>query len=293
MLEPDEDQAQEWESLRAAVEAAEPLERARVLGDLARRIRVLVVHAIDRGQLGHIGGDFSVTDVLATLYGAVLRVDPLRPAWPERDRLVLSKGHCAASLYSVLALSGFFSPDRILSFCAPLSELNGHPNRTEVPGVETNTGPLGHGFPVAVGHALGARLQGSERRTFVILGDGESQEGSNWEAAMYAGNERLSALTAIVDYNGLQQGASVKDTNDLAPLADKWRAFNWNVVESDGHDYNALLESFGQTDGQRPTCVIAHTIKGRGVSFMENQVGWHHRVPDDDEVRQILAELER
>src|SRR3954469_17209281 len=160
---------------------------------------------------------------------------------------------------------------------APLSPLNGHPNRTKVPGVETNTGPLGHGFPVAVGHALAAKLQGSARRTFVVLGDGELQEGSNWEAAMTAAHYQLSALTAIVDRNRLQQGARTEDTNRLEPLADKWRAFGWETGELDGHDHAALWAAFTAAPAGRPRCVIARTIKGKGVSFMEDRVQWHHK----------------
>jgi len=291
MLRSNAAQTDRWRALREAVDFADGPEQARLLAELATTIRVSVVRAIDAAQLGHIGGDFSVADILATLYGGVLRLDPGRPDWPDRDRLVLSKGHCAASLYSVLAQSGFFAPERLSTFAADLSELNGHPNRMSVPGVETNTGPLGHGFPVAVGHAIGARLQGSERRTFVILGDGESQEGSNWEAAMFAGNQRLGALTAIVDLNGIQQGARVSDTNGLEPVGAKWKSFNWAVEEVDGHDHRALLDVLGSGSRDRPTCVIAHTVKGKGVSFMEDRVAWHHKVPDPEQVQAALAEL--
>ena len=204
------------------------------VAELARKVRISDLHMINKAQLGHIGGDFSVADILATLYGAVLHVDPNNPTDPERDRFVLSKGHCAGALYATLAHSGFIPLDQLETFAQPLSALNGHPNRTKVPGVETNTGPLGHGFPVAVGHALGAKLQGSARRTFVVLGDGELQEGSNWEAAMTAGHYGLSNLTAIVDRNRLQQGARTEETKRLEPLADKWISFGFEVRDIDG-----------------------------------------------------------
>jgi transketolase len=176
----------------------------------------------------------------------------------------------------------------------PLSRLNGHPNHTKVPGVEANTGPLGHGLPIAVGAALGAELQGAAWRTFVLTGDGELQEGSNWEAAMAAAHFQLDRLTVIVDRNGLQQGARTEDTIALEPLADRWRAFGFAVAEVDGHDIPALIDVFGRVplERRRPTCVIARTSKGRGVSFIEDRVEWHHRIPSDAELADALAELE-
>lgn len=261
--------------------------------EFARSIRLADVQMIGHAGIGHVGGDFSVTDILATLYGAVLRIDPARPREPERDRLILSKGHCAGALYCTLALRGFFPVSELSTFAQPLSALNGHPNRTKVPGVETNTGPLGHGFPVAVGHAIGAKLQGSQRRTFVILGDGELQEGSNWEAAMTAGHHRLPNLTAIVDRNRLQQGARTEDTNPLEPLADKFAAFGFEVRVVDGHDHAALLTAFERSTTDRPVAVIADTVKGKGVSFMEDRVEWHHKVPTAEQVAQAVVELSR
>jgi transketolase len=176
---------------------------------------------------------------------------------------------------------------------APLSALNGHPNRTKVPGVETNTGPLGHGFPVAVGCALAARLRGLDYRTFVVLGDGELQEGSNWEAAMTAAHYDLDNLTAVVDRNRLQQGARTEDTKQLEPLADKWESFGFEVRRIDGHDYAALLEAFAPSTTGRPVAVIADTIKGKGVSFMEDRVEWHHKVPSAEQVQAAIQELTR
>ena len=280
-------------ALRSQVEAAELAQRPEHLRRISSDIRASILRMILRAKLGHVGGDLSVTDILTTLYFGVLRVDPGDPGWPDRDRFILSKGHCAAALYSVLAKAGFFSEDLLAQFVAPLSPLNGHPNRSKVPGVEANTGPLGHGMPVAVGCAIAARLSRSSRRVFVVVGDGELQEGSNWEAAMAAGHRQLSNLTAVVDRNGLQQGARTEATNRLEPLADKWRAFGWEVAEVGGHDHAALLEVLGRAPGDRPRCVIARTVKGKGVSFMEDVVEWHHKVPSPEQVDTALRELGR
>lgn len=274
-------------SARSATAAAREAE----LREFARELRVCVLNVIKGAGLGHVGGDFSVADTLATLFGSILNYDSSNPAWEERDRFILSKGHCSASLYSVLALCGFIAPEQLGTFAQPLSALNGHPNRQKVPGVETNTGPLGHGLPVAVGCAMAARLSKADWRTFVVLGDGELQEGSNWEAIMFAGHKGLSGLTAIVDRNRLQQGARTEDTNRLDPLAEKWRAFGWEVLEIDGHDYNMLYESLSGQRGDRPRCVIANTLKGKGVSFMEDRVEWHHKVPSDEQFEIAKAEL--
>lgn len=275
----------------ARIAAADGAGRARLLAGAAAEIRASVLRMIGQAGLGHVGGDLSVADILATLFFGVLDLDPANPTRPDRDRFILSKGHCAAALYSALALRGFIPADLLGSFMAPLSVLNGHPNRRKVPGVEANTGPLGHGLPIGVGSAIAARLSGSPWRTFVVLGDGELQEGSNWEAAMSAGHRGLDNLTAIVDRNRLQQGARTEDTNRLEPLADKWRAFGWEVVELDGHDHAALWEAFTAAPAGKPRCVIARTIKGKGVSFMEDRVEWHHKVPSPAQIEQALAEV--
>jgi transketolase len=293
MLSVDADQMVRWQAWRAQATNGDPSARAEATRHLAGEIRRLVVTTITRSGLGHVGGDLSVADILATLYGAVLRVDPADPGWPDRDRFVLSKGHCAVSLYSTLALAGFFPPAAVATFAAAGSPLNGHPNRVEVPGVETNTGPLGHGLAFAVGCAIGARLESSSRRVVVVLGDGELQEGSNWEAAMAAGHRKLSNLTAVVDRNRLQQGASTEATNGLEPLADKWAAFGWETMAVDGHDHGLLLEALGAAGKDRPRCVIADTVKGKGVSFMENRVEWHHKVPTAEQAAAALQELAR
>ena len=290
-LTPDDAGLAGWLQRREQFSAADASARAALLASAARGVRADVVRTIQAAGLGHIGGDLSVTDILVTLFEGVLQIDPAQPTWPQRDRFILSKGHCAAALYATLASCGFFSHERLAHFVAPLSPLNGHPNRQKIPGVETNTGPLGHGLPVAVGCAAASKLSGASWRTFVVLGDGELQEGSNWEAAMCAAHRQLDTLVAVVDRNRLQQGASTADTNELEPLADKWRAFGWDVLSLDGHDPAALLHAFTTPHPGRPRAVIANTIKGKGVSFMENGVEWHHKVPSAAQVEAALKEL--
>lgn len=253
-----------------------------------RRTAFTMVH---RAQLGHPGGDFSAIDVLATLYFGVMRYDPQRPDLESRDRFVMSKGHATGALYTALCAAGYFPEDWLPSYMQPKSLLNGHPNRNYLPGVETNTGPLGHGFPVAVGIAIAGQFTGSAHRTFVLTGDGEQQEGSNWEAAMVAGHRKLQNLTLIVDRNRLQQGAGTEETSGLDPLDEKYRAFGFDVHEVDGHDVAALLAVLGAAPKGRPRCVIANTVKGKGVSFMEHQASWHHGVPDDAQYEQAMKEL--
>ena len=276
--------------LGAGESAADRITR---LANTSREARRSIVRMIDAARAGHIGGDLSVTDILTTLFFAVLRLDPRDPERFDRDRLILSKGHCAAALYTMLALRGFIEREALLDYMKPHSPLNGHPNRLKVPGVEANTGPLGHGLPIGVGSAIASRLSGGGWRTFVVLGDGELQEGSNWEAAMAAGHRGLDNLVAIVDRNRLQQGAGTEETNRLEPLADKWRAFGWEVREIGGHDHEALYEVFTSQHPGKPLCVIATTIKGKGVSFIENRVEWHHKVPSPSQVESALEELSR
>lgn len=253
-----------------------------------RRTAFTMVH---RAQLGHPGGDFSAMDILATLYFGVMRYDPKRPDLASRDRFVMSKGHATGALYSALCAAGYFPEDWLPTYMQPKSLLNGHPNRNYLPGVETNTGPLGHGFPVAVGIAIAGQLSGLPYRTYVLTGDGEQQEGSNWEAAMVAGHRLLQNLTLIIDRNRLQQGAGTEETSGLDPLDEKYRAFGFDVHEVDGHDAGALLATLGAAPAGRPRCVIANTVKGRGVSFMENQASWHHGVPNDTQFEQAMREL--
>ena len=268
-----------------------PVARRERLAAAARHIRRSILTTIGTAKLGHVGGDLSVTDILTTLFFSVLRYDAAQPSWPGRDRFILSKGHCSVGLYATLALAGFIPESLLPSFAGPLSPLNGHPNRRKVPGVESNTGPLGHGLPVGLGCAMAARLAHADWHTFVVLGDGELQEGSNWEAAMAAAHGRYANLTAVVDRNRLQQGAKTEDTNALEPLADKWKSFGWHVVEIDGHDYDALYAALSARGGTQPRCIIANTHKGRGVSFMEDGVAWHHKVPSPEQVEAALAEI--
>jgi transketolase len=260
---------------------------------MARAIRRNSLTMVHRARLGHPGGDLSAADILAALYAAILDIDPRNPRMPHRDRFILSKGHCSAALYATLAEAGFFSRESLAEYMKPLSLLNGHPDRNKAPGVEANTGPLGHGLPIGVGAAKAAKITGASWRTFVLTGDGELQEGSNWEAAMAASHFRLDNLTVIVDRNRLQQGDETERTVSLEPLAERWRSFGWAVRDVDGHDPDALIGAFRAVpfDAGRPSCVIAHTHKGRGVSFMEDRVEWHHRVPTDADLAAALAEL--
>jgi transketolase len=247
-----------------------------------------------RAQAGHLGGEMSAMDILTVLYFHILRVSPDALNDPERDRFVLSKGHAACALYVTLAKAGFIDESELETFLAPHSRLNGHPNCTEVPGVETNTGPLGHGLPIAVGMAKAAKLDKADWRVFVLSGDGELQEGSNWEAAMAAAHFKLDNLTLIVDHNRLQQGARVHETNNLAPLTEKFAAFGWGVIEVDGHNIGALIDVLSSLpiENGKPNCIVAHTNKGQGISFMQDKVEWHHKVPDSQQYERALSELE-
>lgn len=252
---------------------------------------LIVTHG---AKLGHPGGDLSAVDLLTCLYHAVLNVDPQRPDMPERDRFIMSKGHSAVALYCTLASRGFFPQEELATFSQPLSRLGGHPDHTKVPGVEASTGPLGHGLPIAVGCALAAKLDRAPWRTFVLTGDGELQEGSNWEAAMAARQYGLDNLTLIVDRNGLQLGDRTENTMGLEPLDQRFRAFGWAVRQVDGHDHAALLDTFDALPFEpgKPNCIIARTHKGHGVSFISDQASWHHHVPSDDELAAALRELE-
>jgi len=264
------------------------------VAERARRIRLASLRMVHAAGMGHPGGDLSCADILATLFFHVLRLDAAHPHDPARDRFVLSKGHASAALYATLAEAGFIPRAQLETYMQPLSMLNGHPDRCKVPGVEANTGPLGHGLPISVGMALAAKMDRADWRTVVLTGDGELQEGSNWEAIMAASHFGLDNLTVVVDRNRLQQGDTTERTMTLEPLAERWRAFGWDVVDVDGHNIEALVRAFAaapRTAG-RPTCVIARTLKGRGVSFIEGRVEWHHRVPTDAELAAAVAELD-
>jgi transketolase len=247
---------------------------------------------VHRANSSHIGSCLSAADLLAVLYGSILRLDPKRPAWEDRDRFILSKGHAAAILYAVLAETGFFSRKLLDTFCQTGSPQLGHASH-HVPGVEVSTGSLGHGLPIGCGMALSAIRDGRFHRVFVMLSDGELDEGSNWEAILFAGHHKLDNLIAIVDSNKIQSFGSVTEVLDLEPLAAKWRAFGWAVREIDGHEceqVEAALQALPAEHG-RPSAIIAHTVKGKGVSFMENDLLWHYRSPSAGELSSALAEL--
>lgn len=282
------------------MEKGDEVSQVEKIGEVEKRLRMagseVRTHALEmvhHAKVGHPGGDLSATDVLVTLYLAIMRIDAKNPAWPERDRFIMSKGHCSAAFYATLAQAGLLDVEALKTYMDPLSKLNGHPDRNKVTGVEANTGPLGHGLPIATGVALAAKIQGASWRTFVMTGDGELQEGSNWEAAMTAAQYQLDNLVLIIDRNRIQQGDFTENTIKLDPLSDKWRAFGWAVEEVDGHDYRALLQRFQAipVEPGKPTCIIANTIKGRGVSFMENKPEWHHGVPTSEQLAAAKAEL--
>lgn len=268
----------------------ELIARLRERARLTRRRNLRLVH---EARNGHIGGDLSATDILTVLYGAVLRIDPALPDDPKRDRFILSKGHASGAFYTTLAHSGFFPTEDLSTYMQPLSPLNGHPANLKLPGVEASTGPLGHGLPIAVGAALASQIDGAGWRVYVLTGDGELQEGSNWEAAMAAAHFGLDRLVLTIDRNRIQLAARTEETMGLEPLADKWRAFGWAVREVDGHDHAALLTAYRDAPFEtgKPSCVIANTNKGHGVSFMRDSTGWHHKVPNEEQLEAALAEL--
>jgi transketolase len=248
----------------------------------------------NRANASHIGSCLSVADVLATLYGKIMRYDPTRADWPDRDRFILSKGHGCAALYATLAECGFFPVEWLDRYYGNGSPLAGHVTHKGVPGVEVSTGSLGHGLSLGIGMALAAQRDGRPYRVFCVLSDGECDEGSTWEAALFAPHHRLQQLVAIVDYNKIQSLGRVKDVLDLEPLAAKWGAFGWATREVDGHDLKALEATLAEVpfEENRPSCVVAHTVKGKGVSFMEDNLQWHYTAPKGEELIRALAEVE-
>ena len=260
--------------------------------ELAKAIRLHALRMTSTGGSSHVGSVLSMADILAVLYGKVLRYDASRPDWPDRDRFILSKGHAGAGAYAVLAESGFFPVKELARHCQDGSNLSGHVSHKGIPGVELSTGSLGHGLPVGAGMAYAAALDGRSHRVVVLLSDGECDEGSNWEAVLFAAHHKLNRLTAIIDYNKIQSLKPVAETLGLEPFADKWRAFGWRVAEVDGHDHAALLDAFrAPHDKTQPSCIIAHTVKGKGVSFMENTVLWHYRTARGDEFAAAEREI--
>ena len=265
----------------------------RKLETTAKGIRRYIILMTAAAGSGHPGGALSATDIVTALYFAVLRLDPKRPDDPDRDRFVLSKGHAAPLLYAALAVKGFFPQQELMTLRKLGSRLQGHPDMRKLPGVEMSTGSLGQGLSAANGMALAARLDGRDYRVYVLLGDGECQEGQIWEAAMAAAHYKLDNLTAFLDYNGLQIDGPVEEVMSLGPVADKWRAFGWHVIEIDGHNFQQILDAVAEakeTKG-KPTMIIARTVKGKGVSFMENQVDWHGTAPKAEQASKALEEL--
>jgi transketolase len=249
------------------------------LDERSRYLRRLAVRALDKGERGHIGSTMSLIEILRVLYDDVLRFRPSEPTWSGRDRMILSKGHGCIALYVILADKGFFPVETLDTFCHRDSILGGHPEAGKIPGVEASTGALGHGLSIGVGMALAARIQKRDSRVFVVMGDGEINEGSVWEAAMCAGKHRLSHLTVIIDYNKIQSAGPTREIQDLEPLLDKWRAFGFATTEVDGHDVGELQKTFKRLplDAERPTAIICHTVKGKGIPFAEHDPSWHHK----------------
>jgi transketolase len=260
----------------------------------SRRIREHALRMTHRANASHIGTGLSMADILAVLYSGVARVDPARPRAPERDRVIVSKGHGAAALYAALAEAGFFPRALLDTFCGDGSPFAGHVSH-HVPGVDFSTGSLGHGLSLGCGVALGFKRGKQDGRAFVILSDGECDEGSTWEAALFAPHHGLDNLVAIVDYNRIQSFGTVKEVLDLEPFADKWQAFRWNVEVVDGHDHAALLKAFSAVPSKpgQPTLIVANTVKGKGVSFMEDRLLWHYRSPTKEQLEQAIAEVGR
>ncbi len=259
----------------------------------SKKLRRDIVTMLYQAGSGHPGGSLSALDVLVVLYNKVMRIDPANYQDTERDRFVLSKGHACPALYAVLADRGFFSSEHLSTLRKLGSCLQGHPDMRKTPGVEMSTGSLGQGLSAANGMAIAARLDNSDRRVYIVLGDGESQEGQVWEAAMTSSHYRLDNLTAFLDFNELQIDGWCKDVKGIEPLAEKWKAFGWHVLEVDGHDHAALLEAVQKAHSVKnsPTIIIAYTVKGKGVSFMEGQADWHGKAPGKEEYEKALAEL--
>lgn len=261
--------------------------------DFSKHIRVLALQMVHRANASHIGGVLSIADILAVLYNEILKIEPSQQKWPERDRFILSKGHCCAGVYAALALKGFFSIEELEEYAKDGSRLMSHISH-HVPGVEFSTGSLGHGLPFGVGKAMAAKKLKAVWRTFVILSDGELDEGSNWEAFMFAAHHQLNNLIAIIDYNKLQSLTTVEMTLCIEPLADKLTSFGWRVIELDGHDHQELRQSlsFCTSQDERPLALIAHTTKGKGVSFMENEIEWHYKSPNASQLKEAIAQIE-
>jgi transketolase len=263
------------------------------LEEIARQMRVESLEMIHKRGAGHPGGSLSAAEIVTALFFHQLRLDPLNPAWPDRDRFILSKGHASALLYSALARRGFFPREDLWHWGELDCHLQGHPDRVKTPGVEMSAGPLGHGLSIGAGLAMAARQRKLSYRTYVLVGDGEAQSGVFWEGVNVAARYQLNNLTAILDYNDVQLDGMVHDIMPLEPLADKWRAFRWSVIEINGHNLRQVIDAFDTAEQihSQPTVIIAHTTKGRGVSYMENDSRWHGAVPNVEQLAQARLEL--
>ncbi len=259
----------------------------------AAKVRMSVIEGTFNAKSGHPGGSLSIADIITYLYLYKLNIDPKNPKWEDRDRFVLSKGHTAPALYGAMALKGFFPEEEIKTLRKPDSRLQGHPSMNLTPGVDMSTGSLGQGISVAVGMALGAKINNKSFRVYTVLGDGEIEEGQVWEAAMFASAKKLDNLVVVVDNNNLQIDGTIEEVNSPYPIDEKFKAFGFNVINIDGHDFDQIDEAFTQAENckGKPTAIIAKTIKGKGVSFMENQVGWHGKGPNEEEYNAAMAEL--
>ncbi|MCL4426449.1 MAG: transketolase [Firmicutes bacterium] len=268
-------------------------ETRKYLEEKARTLRRHIIRMLAEAGSGHPGGSLSAADIVTALYFRVLRLDPRNPAWPERDRFVLSKGHAAPALYAALAERGFFPVEDLWGLRKLSSHLQGHPDMRKTPGVEASTGSLGQGLAMANGMALAGKLDRKDYRVYALIGDGEMEEGEIWEAAMAASHYRLDNLTVFLDYNGLQIDGPTSQVMSTEPVEEKWRSFRWNVIPIDGHDFGQILTAIEQAREHlgQPTMIVARTIKGKGVSFMENAVGWHGNAPTREQAQKALAEL--
>ncbi len=272
---------------------AESMESMARLREICKDVRADIVRMTAAAGSGHPGGSLSAVEAMTVLYFNVMNHRPAEPEWPDRDRFFLSKGHACPVLYSVMARSGYFSVEELLTLRKCGTRLQGHPSCKTLPGIEVSSGSLGQGLSIANGFALSAKINRKDYRAYCLMGDGELQEGQIWEAIMTAAHYKLDNVCAIVDYNGLQIDGDVEKVMGLAPLQQKWESFNWNVIEADGHDLTALqaaYESAARTKG-KPSVIIMKTIKGKGISFMENVAGWHGKAPNSEELRQALAEI--
>ena len=270
------------------------LTKVEELEKMARQVRKGIIEAVYSNQSGHPGGSLSVADILTVLYFKEMNIDEKNPNWDDRDRLVLSKGHCSPALYSCLANRGFFPVEDLKTFRNINSYLQGHPDKNKVPGVDMTTGSLGQGLSAANGMAIAGKMDGKDYRVYCILGDGEIEEGQIWEAAMAANKYKLDNLCVIVDNNNLQIDGTIEEVMSSYPIDEKFRSFGFEIIKIDGHDITEIIKAFdvAKKVKGKPTCIIAKTIKGKGISFMENQVGWHGKAPNEEQYIQALQELE-